>query len=140
TDLGSIPDRLRDHLCGCDVLLIESNHDESMLAYSEYPESVKARIRSARGHLSNRQTQRLLRALDWRTHAVVLMHLSRMANTPDKALAAAHAALLGRRVRVYAAMQDDALLIDAADAPPPESIGGRNAKTPRNRPLPGQLS
>ena len=53
TDLGYIPLSVRDHLRGCDVLIMESNHDLEMLRVGPYPWSVKQRVMSRVGHLSN---------------------------------------------------------------------------------------
>lgn len=113
TDLGEIPSGLPGHLAHCDVLLIESNHDEAMLAAGPYPDFLKKRIRSARGHLSNDQTGVLLAALPARTHTVVLMHLSETNNEPRLALAAAAGSLAGRRVRIVAAKQHEAIALPA---------------------------
>src|SRR5664279_1593374 len=41
TDLGYLPVSVRDHLRGCDVLVMESNHDLEMLRVGPYPWSVK---------------------------------------------------------------------------------------------------
>jgi len=113
TDLGEVPPRLAEHIAGCDVLLIESNHEPEMLACGPYPESLKRRVASARGHLSNVQTHELLCRLASRTHTVVLMHLSRTNNRPDIALETARDALSGRRVRLLAAPTRDVLVVDA---------------------------
>ena len=51
TDLGYVPASVRDHLQGCDVLVIESNHDVEMLRVGSYPWSVKQRVMSRVGHL-----------------------------------------------------------------------------------------
>ena len=53
TDLGYMPASVRDHLRGCSVLVIESNHDLEMLRSGSYPWSVKQRVMSRVGHLSN---------------------------------------------------------------------------------------
>ncbi len=53
TDLGYLPDSIRFHLCGSDVLLLESNHDLEMLKVGPYPWSVKQRVMGRMGHLSN---------------------------------------------------------------------------------------
>ena len=53
TDLGYVPVSVRDHLRGCDVLVMESNHDVEMLRGGPYPWSVKQRVMSRVGHLSN---------------------------------------------------------------------------------------
>jgi len=53
TDLGYMPASVRDHLRRCDVLILESNHDVEMLRVGPYPWSVKQRVMSRVGHLSN---------------------------------------------------------------------------------------
>ena len=37
----------------CDGIVLESNHCPDMLANGPYPESLKCRLRSKHGHLSN---------------------------------------------------------------------------------------
>jgi phosphoribosyl 1,2-cyclic phosphodiesterase len=142
TDLGEVPPGLPEHIAGCDVLLLESNHDERMLEQGPYPAHLKRRIRSARGHLSNAQTHGLLAALARRPagmHTVVLMHLSETNNRPDLALEAAGDALGERRARLLAAPPRGPLAIDAAALPPPEPEA---RKRPRAMapPQPRQLS
>lgn len=41
------------HLSGSDLVLLESNYDESMLKNGPYPYELKRRIASDHGHLSN---------------------------------------------------------------------------------------
>ena len=91
TDLGceeGLPDEpLRD----LDYLLLEANHDEDLLRDGPYPDYLKARIGGAKGHLSNRQSARLLgRILDGSPglRAVLLGHLSEANNRPELAMAA----------------------------------------------------
>jgi phosphoribosyl 1,2-cyclic phosphodiesterase len=113
TDLGEIPPGFLSHFGGCEVVLIESNHDAEMLAHGPYLPHLKRRVASARGHLSNRQTHELLRRLPPGTNTVVLMHLSGSNNRRDIALEVASDALHGRRIRLFAAEQDVPLVIDA---------------------------
>jgi phosphoribosyl 1,2-cyclic phosphodiesterase len=115
TDLGEVPPRLPEHLAPCDVLLIESNHDPEMLESGPYPQFLKRRVASSRGHLSNFQTHALLRKLSPRTHTVVLMHLSRTNNRADIALEIARDAIGSRPVKLTAALQDDARVFDTND-------------------------
>ena len=103
TDLGEITAGVADHLRDVDVLMIESNHDVEMLRRGNYPHFLQRRILSARGHLSNAQTRALLEDLSPRTHAVMLMHLSRSNNSPELALEAARDALASREVTLEAA-------------------------------------
>jgi phosphoribosyl 1,2-cyclic phosphodiesterase len=53
TDLGYMPDSIKFHLRGMDVLLLEANHDLDMLKVGPYPWSVKQRVMGRKGHLSN---------------------------------------------------------------------------------------
>ncbi|MCK5653073.1 MAG: MBL fold metallo-hydrolase, partial [Gemmatimonadetes bacterium] len=53
TDLGRPTAQLRHALSGSDLLIIEANHDEALLHQGSYPWSVKSRIASSHGHLSN---------------------------------------------------------------------------------------
>jgi phosphoribosyl 1,2-cyclic phosphodiesterase len=131
TDLGEVPPSLVAHLAGCEVVLIESNHDAEMLQNGSYPAFLKRRIASARGHLSNAQAHALLRALPGEAHTVVLMHLSERNNRPEIALDSAHDALSGRRIRLLAATQDSSLVLDAAPAerwPPLPGSRGKAAQ------------
>jgi phosphoribosyl 1,2-cyclic phosphodiesterase len=118
TDLGEVPPGLPALIDGCDIALLESNHDPAMLARGPYPEHLKRRIASSKGHLSNAQTHAVLARLGPRVRAVVLMHLSRTNNAPELALAVAADALAGRGVRLLAASQDDPLALDVEASPP----------------------
>jgi phosphoribosyl 1,2-cyclic phosphodiesterase len=80
TDAGHVPDGLRQHLRGCQVLLCESNHDPEMLARGPYPPEIQARVGGERGHLSNAQAAALLGEIA--PEIAVLMHLSRKNNRP----------------------------------------------------------
>jgi len=66
SDLGYVNREVMKHLSGCDGLLFESNHDLDMLRMGSYPWSLKRRIMSRFGHLSNDDSfnavQRLLGA------------------------------------------------------------------------------
>ena len=123
TDLGEVPPDLPRHIAGCDVALLEANHDAEMLQRGPYPAFLKRRISSARGHLSNEQSHALLRGLTRETHTVVLMHLSETNNRPDLAREMANDALAGRRIRLFTAAQDDCLALDAAAAPVTAPLG-----------------
>jgi phosphoribosyl 1,2-cyclic phosphodiesterase len=97
TDLGYIPDSLRIHLGGTDVLVLESNHDLEMLRVGPYPWPVKQRVMSRRGHLSNEVTAEFIKNdLDTRVSTLVLGHISEHNNHPELVRAAAAKALNGR--------------------------------------------
>jgi len=94
SDAGSVTAHMRATLDACDALLLEFNHDAEMLAAGPYPDSLKQRVGGAYGHLSNAQAAALLNVLDCsRLQQLVLTHLSETNNTPQRALAAASAAL-----------------------------------------------
>jgi phosphoribosyl 1,2-cyclic phosphodiesterase len=94
TDLGYIPASVRDHLRGCDVLVMESNHDLEMLRGGPYPWSVKQRVMSRVGHLSNEALADFF-SNDYDNSAtfVVLAHLSQENNHPEIARRQAEKAL-----------------------------------------------
>jgi len=84
TDLGYIPDSLRVHLRGVDLLVLESNHDIEMLRVGPYPWPVKQRVMSRRGHLSNEMAAHFLENdLDTSVSTVVLGHISEHNNHPE---------------------------------------------------------
>lgn len=86
TDLGRPTTQIRHALQGCDLLILEANHDESLLATSPYPWSVKRRIGSSHGHLSNEAAARFAQELlHPRLAGIVLAHLSNECNRPDLA-------------------------------------------------------
>jgi len=94
TDLGYIPASVRDHLRGCDVLVMESNHDIEMLRAGSYPWSVKQRVMSRVGHLSNDSLAEFFaQDYDGGASYIVLAHLSEQNNHPEIARQAAEKAL-----------------------------------------------
>jgi phosphoribosyl 1,2-cyclic phosphodiesterase len=94
TDLGYMPASVRDHLRRCDVLIIESNHDVEMLRVGPYPWSVKQRVMSRVGHLSNDSlAQFFAEDYDGGASHIVLAHLSEQNNHPEVARRVAENAL-----------------------------------------------
>lgn len=94
TDLGYMPSNLRIHLRRCDVLMLESNHDLDMLRDGPYPWSVKQRVMSRVGHLSNDAAAEFLaRGYDGHAAYIVLAHLSESNNLPELARISAERAL-----------------------------------------------
>ncbi|MGD0740351.1 MAG: MBL fold metallo-hydrolase [Terracidiphilus sp.] len=97
TDLGYIPPNVREQLRDLDLLLLESNHDLEMLRDGPYPWSVKQRVLSRVGHLSNDAASEFLSEdYDGQAAYVILGHLSENNNLPELARVAAERALLGR--------------------------------------------
>lgn len=105
-DLGAVPPALPALFARCDALLVEANHDAEMLRMGPYAPSLKARIRSGRGHIDNVQAGELLASL---VHPglqmVALLHLSETNNSPSLAAETVSAMLrrAGSRVRARAA-------------------------------------
>ncbi len=98
TDLGYIPRNVPEHLRRCSVLVIESNHDLEMLRSGSYPWSVKQRVMSRVGHLSNDALAEFFsNDYDGGAEYIVLAHLSEQNNHPERARAAAEQALSGRQ-------------------------------------------
>jgi phosphoribosyl 1,2-cyclic phosphodiesterase len=97
TDLGYVTDSIRFHLRGAHLLLLESNHDLDMLKVGPYPWSVKQRVMSRVGHLSNEGVSDfILRDFERGAAALILGHLSEHNNHPEIARTAASRALESR--------------------------------------------
>jgi phosphoribosyl 1,2-cyclic phosphodiesterase len=107
TDLGLATGLVEEHLKGCDLLLIEANHDQAMLIEGPYPWHLKQRIRSRNGHLSNSAAGELLaRVAHPNLRQVVLGHLSETNNSPRIARQTVLQALNQYAIPVHIARQD----------------------------------
>lgn len=86
TDIGYITEEIREALSGCESIVIEANHDVNMLMNGPYPYDLKIRIRSKRGHLSNKECALLASELCFiGTKNILLAHLSEENNDPSLA-------------------------------------------------------
>jgi phosphoribosyl 1,2-cyclic phosphodiesterase len=104
TDLGCAPAAVADALAGCQALLLECNHDETLLRTGPYHPSLKKRILGSHGHLSNAAAAELLaRCRHSGLGAVVAAHLSEHNNTPDLARAALAEVLSGASSDIHIA-------------------------------------
>lgn len=102
TDLGYMPASIGQHLRGCDLLMVESNHDLEMLRIGPYPWSVKQRVMSRVGHLSNAALAEFFSSdYDGGAAFLVLAHLSEQNNHPEVAREAAERALEPRRSLLF---------------------------------------
>jgi phosphoribosyl 1,2-cyclic phosphodiesterase len=109
TDLGRPTQAVRWFLRNRHALVLEANHDETLLRLSGYPAVVQQRIAGAGGHLSNDACARLLEELHHEElRTVVLAHLSQRCNTAAVATAAVAAALaaVGFQGALHVATQD----------------------------------
>jgi phosphoribosyl 1,2-cyclic phosphodiesterase len=112
TDLGYMSLNVCDHLRGCNVLVVESNHDVEMLRNGPYPWPVKERVKSRVGHLSNHDLAKFFRKdYDGSASYIVLAHLSEQNNHPELARREAEEALGSRQTllqnRVLLAKQSE---------------------------------
>lgn len=86
TDLGIVTNLVREKLRACHAVIIEANHDETLLHEANRPWSLKQRIRGNQGHLSNRAAAALIAEIagDGLQH-LFLAHLSSDCNSPRHA-------------------------------------------------------
>lgn len=83
TDIGVASEELIAQLAGSETVLLEANHDVEMLKAGPYPYSLKQRILSNRGHLSNDSAAQICcRLVKANTRHIILGHLSRYNNLP----------------------------------------------------------
>lgn len=136
TDLGEVTRSVERALSGCRAIVVEANHDLELLARGPYPSFLKRRVASRRGHLSNDQAARLLRAVagPWLRH-VTLAHASATNNSPERAIAAV-ADALAHHPGIHVAVADRDRVGEehgfevAAVGRPPLPRGGRPAAVP----------
>ena len=96
TDLGCMPEHVKQHLREADFLILESNHDLEMLKVGPYPWYIKQRVMSRTGHLSNAIVSEFLadsEAFDAHARHLVLAHISEQNNNPHTARISAEEAL-----------------------------------------------
>jgi len=106
TDLGVATTLVKSHLADCRLLILEANHDPTMLETGPYPWPLKQRIRGRTGHLSNEASKDLLRELRHdRLEQVILAHLSEINNSPDRALRVVGQALSKTNTKLCVAPQ-----------------------------------
>ncbi|MDR2421644.1 MAG: MBL fold metallo-hydrolase [Oscillospiraceae bacterium] len=110
TDLGIVTPEVLKAAQGADAAVIEANHDAEMLRNGYYPPTIKRRIASGIGHLSNDACGGFaVKLAESGAGTLVLAHLSSGNNTPELALDAVGGALerggiaAGRDVRLFAA-------------------------------------
>lgn len=112
TDLGYLPENVRQQLHNADCAVLESNHDLEMLKTGGYPWELKQRVLGRRGHLSNTSLAEFLSdGFDGCAAHLVLAHLSENNNLPSLALLSAERALAPRssRPQLHVAPQHEPL-------------------------------
>ena len=84
TDLGVMTQTVLNQILTSDAVVLESNYDTDMLVHGAYHPSLKKRILSENGHLSNDEcADAAVRLLESGTKTLVLAHLSENNNMPD---------------------------------------------------------
>lgn len=87
TDLGTFTEEIYDNIKNSEVILLECNHDVNMLQFGPYPYSLKRRILSEIGHLSNDDCgEAIVKLAKYSPNKkIILGHLSNTNNQPDLA-------------------------------------------------------
>lgn len=86
TDTGYVSDRMKGIIKGADSFVFESNHDVGMLQMGRYPWSVKRRILSDLGHVSNEDAAvAMSEVVEQKPTRIYLSHLSKDNNMKDLA-------------------------------------------------------
>jgi phosphoribosyl 1,2-cyclic phosphodiesterase len=94
TDLGFVTTLVKAALADCTHLMIEANHEPSMVHASARPTIYKQRVLSRQGHLSNQECANLHSEIAHpNLKTVYLAHLSSECNSPDLALKTANTVL-----------------------------------------------
>ena len=115
TDLGCVTETVRAAALSCDTLILESNHDPERLRRGPYPDWLKRRILSDRGHLCNDAAASLARqAAEAGAERILLAHLSDKNNTEPLAYSVTAAALRDTDVRLR--------IIPRCDSAPPLEV------------------
>jgi len=114
TDLGSCDDDILNAMCGCQVVMLESNYDMDLLSRNvKYPDWLKRRIAGAGGHLSNVACGHAVYKLSQMgVQQLILAHLSRENNCPNiafntvKNFLESKGVIEGRDIHIDVATQD----------------------------------
>ncbi len=97
TDLGYFPQKVEMKLQSCDLVLLESNHDATMLRTGRYPYALKERIKSRKGHLSNDDAaDAAVKLACAGVTSILLGHLSRENNSEQLAFRTVTDALIAQ--------------------------------------------
>jgi phosphoribosyl 1,2-cyclic phosphodiesterase len=122
TDLGYAPKLALERVRQVDTLIVETNHDERMLQEDcRRPWSVKQRILSRHGHLSNEAAAKFVAAIaGGQLRRVVLGHLSRDCNRADLALGAMQRLVQG--IELFCSEQNNVSPTFVVSRPPPSTV------------------
>ena len=108
TDIGYVSHEIEEALLGCELVVLESNHDPDMLWNGSYPDILKQRIASRRGHLSNGESALFAsRLYENGARTFMLAHLSEENNDPTLAYDECFAAISSNQVSILIAQPND---------------------------------
>ena len=106
TDLGAISERARHYISQAHYLMIEANYDKEMLIKGTYPDYLKRRIQTDRGHMDNVATAAFLSEIYTpQLKYIFLCHLSNDNNTPEIALNPISKALKDKGLTIVTAQE-----------------------------------
>lgn len=104
TDTGVVTPSMARAVRNADGLVLEANHDVSMLMNGKYSYALKQRVHGELGHLSNQQAGLALRELAGEnTRSVILAHLSEQNNLPRLALSQVRALVGDSKIHITVA-------------------------------------
>ena len=99
TDIGIVTENIRKHLYKSKLVVLESNYDEGMLMMGSYPYSLKQRVKSDEGHLSNEEAANFcIELVNQGTESILLGHLSKENNFPELAYETSKGILLQNNI------------------------------------------
>ena len=108
TDTGIVDKRYFPLLQKMHILFLESNHDVNMLLDSSRPWTLKQRILSPRGHLSNEECATILSSIiSPNTECIILSHLSEECNEPSIAYDVNYQVLAGKNIKLLVASEHE---------------------------------
>lgn len=111
TDIGEITDNIRKNLYKSKLVVLESNYDPNMLMMGSYPYSLKRRVMSDMGHLSNDDAAKFcVDLINNGTERILLAHLSKDNNFPELAYETAKSVLMENNMIVGQDVKLDVLL------------------------------
>lgn len=112
TDTGYVTAGMEAGLAGCEAVVLECNHDPTMLMFGRYPYQLKLRIKSRTGHLSNGDCAAFAaRLVASGTRHILLAHLSKENNDPTTALATVREAVPQEEIDIKLADPSEAVVL-----------------------------
>ncbi len=110
TDVGHCTAHIKTQLKDCDALLLECNHDKTMLLNGLYPASLKHRVGGEYGHLSNEQASELVSEIqhDELKH-IIVAHVSDKNNNKKLAIDSLQSVLTKKNIGISVIDQHDGM-------------------------------